>query len=31
MQKNIDQWHIDNRDKKFDLESYKNFLKRLDI
>lgn len=29
MQKNIDQWHINNRDKKFDLESYKNFLKKI--
>ncbi len=29
MQKNIDQWHIDNKDKKFDLESYKNFLKKI--
>ena len=29
MQKKIDQWHIDNRDKKFDLEIYKNFLKSI--
>ena len=29
MQKNIDQWHIDNKDQKFDLESYKNFLKKI--
>ena len=29
IQKNIDQWHVNNRDKKFDLENYKNFLKKI--
>ena len=29
MQKNIDQWHVNNRDKKFNLENYKNFLEKI--
>ena len=29
MQKNISQWHIDNKGKEFDLGSYKNFLKKI--
>jgi malate synthase len=29
MQKNIDQWHFDNKGKEFDLENYKNFLIKI--
>mgnify|MGYP001185390633 CR=1 FL=1 len=29
MQKKIDKWHLDNKDKQFDILSYKNFLKEI--
>jgi len=29
MQKKIDEWHIDNRDKEFDLKAYEIFLKKI--
>ena len=31
LQKQIDYWHMERKGKEFDIEEYKNFLKKLDI